>query len=130
MSKPVSELHIESDSHHSVVVEEEPEAEQFGEALSNSAADEFSVAEFEEAIPERVVNLPTLKSPDEKCACLPRVMMVDNEEFSCDIHAEFFKESKTEYDYFTCAEKAIDAYEKSLQKSCCKVSYPLVITDI
>ena len=126
----MSELRIESDRHHSVVAEEEPEAVQFGEALSNSAADEFSVAEFEEAIPERLTCLHPLKSPDGKCACLPRVMMVSNEEFSCVILEEFFKKSKTEYDVFTCAEKAIDAYEKSLQKSCCKVSYPLVITEI
>jgi len=107
--------------------QEEPEDPRFGEELSNSAADEFSLGEFEEEIPERVVNLPP---PEEPHACLPRVMMVDDDAFNFIPLEAFLKKFKTEYDTFTCGETAIGAYEKSLEKTCCKMSYPLVITDI
>jgi len=111
----VSELGIESDSLHDDA-EEEQEVPQFGEELSNSAAEEFSLTEFEEAIPERVVNLLTPESPCGKYACLPRVMMIDDDAFNFIPLEAFLKKSKTEYDVFTCGETAIGAYEKSLQK--------------
>jgi len=61
---------------------------------------------------------------------MPRLMMVDDDAFNMLSHQAFLLKWGVEVDLFTCGEAAIKAYEESLQKTCCKVGYPLIITDI
>lgn len=66
----------------------------------------------------------------KKCKCRPKVMCIDDEYFNMLPLEHYFKTLNADYLLLTRGEDAVNAYKASLNKPCCKVGYPLIITDI